>query len=41
MIHIEGGASHAEPLRWILDQLILERANRLPGAAPPRPSLPT
>jgi AraC-like DNA-binding protein len=32
MIHIDGGASAAEPLRWILDQLIWEHANRLPGA---------
>jgi AraC-like DNA-binding protein len=32
MIHIDGGASAAEPLRWILDQLICEGANRLPGA---------
>jgi AraC-like DNA-binding protein len=32
MIHIDGDASPAEPLRWILDQLHLERANRLPGA---------
>ncbi len=31
-IHIDGGASQAEPLRWILDQLIRERVNRLPGA---------
>ena len=33
MIHIDGSAPQAEPLRWILDQLIRERANRLPGAA--------
>ena len=32
MIHIDGGAPQAEALRWILDQLIRERANRLPGA---------
>ena len=32
MIRIDGGASPAEPLRWILDQLIREGANRLPGA---------
>lgn len=32
MIHIDGKASAAEPLRWILDQLMRERANRLPGA---------
>lgn len=32
MIHIDGGASQADALRWILDQLMRERANRLPGA---------
>lgn len=31
-IHINGGAAQAEPLRWILDQLMRERVNRLPGA---------
>jgi len=32
MIHIDGSTSQAEPLRWILGQLIRERADRLPGA---------
>jgi hypothetical protein len=32
MIHISGGASQGEPLRWILEQLIRERAEGLPGA---------
>jgi AraC-like DNA-binding protein len=32
MIHINGGASQGEPLRWILEQLIRERAEGLPGA---------
>jgi AraC-like DNA-binding protein len=32
MIHLHGAASQAEPLRWIFDQLILERATSLPGS---------
>lgn len=31
-IHVNGGAAQAEPLRWVLDQLMQERINRLPGA---------
>jgi AraC-like DNA-binding protein len=31
-IHVDGGAAQAEPLRWILDQLMRERVDRLPGA---------
>ena len=31
-IHVDGGAMQAEPLRWILDELMRERVNRLPGA---------
>ncbi|MDE0853486.1 MAG: AraC family transcriptional regulator [Nevskia sp.] len=32
MIRVHGGASPAGPLRWILDQLMKERSDRLPGA---------
>lgn len=32
MIHIGSGTSQAEALHWILDQMIRERANCLPGA---------
>ncbi|MFJ2992838.1 AraC family transcriptional regulator [Pandoraea sp. NPDC087047] len=31
-IHVNGNADQAGPLRWILDQLMQERADRLPGA---------
>lgn len=31
-IHVNGGAAQGEPLRWILDQLMREGVNRLPGA---------
>ena len=32
-IHIRAAAPEALPLRWLLDQLVSERANALPGAA--------
>jgi AraC-like DNA-binding protein len=31
-IRVDGGAAQAEPLRWILDQLMREHVDRLPGA---------
>ena len=31
-IHVDGGAAQAELLRWILDQLMRERVDCLPGA---------
>jgi AraC-like DNA-binding protein len=31
-IHVDGSAAQAEPLRWILDQLMRERVDRQPGA---------
>lgn len=32
LIHVDAAATHATILRWLLDQLVSERAARLPGA---------